>query len=615
MADCIDVDPSAPTPVVPMPLDSPACSPFSPAADSPVPDYDSAPAPPSPAPQDTAPHSGVSDCDTNEIQSDDDRMIASFLHNHAADSAAGPAQCDKSFSQSSSEELLAAPFVAVEDSTLEAALSTALQTEDVTQNEQQPAAIESSVPSFARDFLSRAVSNYAAHHELDENGVTLRMLQEDAEGVQGWAYKGVDLAAGGTIGASCRKALQHPDNSEYAMWYKHMPLSCQKKFIMSFAETKNFEFVKESRSEAVFHEKQSGKSWTFWTVNRIMKELGDPTDPDTQRQAWNWANSCWTAGEEWWQWSSWLGTYLYAYEEQRGKDTHGERQESKSEGSTTTPSDSNHIPNEWERAALENRAKKNYADLRGVKGGVRNVSLEMIETDKLGLRGWAMIKDPATQGCGGGAKLGVKLLRRQKSDASSDRSATRHKPRSNKEPKHITGEDDAAQPRAATPKLPKGGGGVGGKPRRDNSKVTLGQTQAKLKKLADSIRQVQGVDATLQNFNELLVKDQSFAEWAVKPVSRLQCEILLDADRATIQDMTRAQRDANTMKAYCKNIFQEFGQNALSKLDELQTRIDEAVSTAAATAADITRKRSAPAAASTPSKRAKARSKPERIEG
>ena len=94
----------------------------------------------------------------------------------------------------------------------------------------------------------RAQLMYAEEHNIeDSKQVTLRMLEESAEGLQGWAYKGMDMGSRGPIGQALSKVLKKPENHAIAQVFKYIPWQLQEKFRMSWGVHKNFEFLKEAK--------------------------------------------------------------------------------------------------------------------------------------------------------------------------------------------------------------------------------------------------------------------------------------------------------------------------------------------------------------------------------
>ena len=234
-------------------------------------------------------------------------------------------------------------------------------------------------------FTDNAFIQYAMAHNKQ---VTLQEIEKHEIGLQGWAYKHVNLGSQGPLRQSLRINLEKPENLAQKHIYKYLSPELQMKFALAWGTEKDYEFLKEVKQTEVYSEIKAGKVRQFITPQAIAGKLGDANDEELLESAYKWCDQCWNyecpEGMTWWKWSHWLGRYLFLFEWDVEEEMEGEKKSAITQISNKV--------NLFEQAAQERKAILNYAEKCGVKASM--VSLELVKATPLGIAGWATAGEP-----------------------------------------------------------------------------------------------------------------------------------------------------------------------------------------------------------------------------
>jgi hypothetical protein len=310
-----------------------------------------------------------------------------------------------------------------------------------------PAGTATPLTSAETPFQTKARENFAASKNRDVSTVSLRDVMESTEGVQGWAFVGVDVSSSGNLNRAMARELEKPQHAHVAKFVKYLPPHIAEKFRMAWASTpvRGFEFLEESKTSITYTKNTQGKDREWLTLGGLAKAFGDPNGEEEKELAWKWATACWhteDADVEWCKWSDWLGVWKYAYESDKERDEDGEQHTNESKQSNKT--------NCWEAAANEHKALLNFAQNKGVK--LNTISIQMVKDSPLGYEGWLRFGEPRV---GGRPKIAVhgasssvavspkrRVLRTSSSDATAatgaDDMPRKKKPRKKKKDKANT---------------------------------------------------------------------------------------------------------------------------------------------------------------------------------
>lgn len=248
-------------------------------------------------------------------------------------------------------------------------------------------------------FRDNAFQIFAQAKCVTLEDVTLQQIEADPLGFEGWAFKDVDTSSQGALRQSIRISLDKPENHKQKQIYKYLSAVMQCKFALAWGTDRNFEFLNETKQTELYSETKAGKKRRWMTPQAIAGILGDATDPDNLRSAYKWCDECWTYEDPdetvWWKWSSWLGRYLFLYEEEVEEEMEGEKHSS--------PTQLQNKVNLFEQAALERKSILNYALKFKLKPNL--VSIDLVKASKLGIQGWAEAGEPDNKAGGRPPKM------------------------------------------------------------------------------------------------------------------------------------------------------------------------------------------------------------------
>jgi hypothetical protein len=241
-------------------------------------------------------------------------------------------------------------------------------------------------------FIERAFQQYAIAHNVEVTDVTHKILNESKEGVEGWAFRGIDTGSQGALRQSLRAFLKKPENAKHQETYKYLSAELQLKFALAWGQEKTFEFLEESKRNELWTRTQAGKKRQFMTPKQIAAHLGDAKDPDCISQAEQWTQACWDHvdpdGKPWYKWHSVLGIYLFLYEWEIEEEMDGE--------TTTAMTNLTNSKNMFEEAATQRKAVLNFAAKHDMTE--YQVSVAMVKESDLGIDGWAAAGEPESLG-------------------------------------------------------------------------------------------------------------------------------------------------------------------------------------------------------------------------
>ena len=82
-------------------------------------------------------------------------------------------------------------------------------------------------------FQTKARENFAASKSRDVSTVSVREVMESHEGVQAWAFLGIDCSSSGNLNRSLARELEKPVNAHVAKYVRFLPPSLAEKFRMA----------------------------------------------------------------------------------------------------------------------------------------------------------------------------------------------------------------------------------------------------------------------------------------------------------------------------------------------------------------------------------------------
>ena len=189
----------------------------------------------------------------------------------------------------------------------------------------------------------------------------------------------------------------------------------QKQWLAAYEDNGIFNVVTGSRDDVSYRDVQNGKRRSRLARECIGQEMGDilNTNPKIQAHVDSWVKHCGMAGGEWYEDPKWAN----CRQVDEIKEMFGERNKNSS-GQKKDPAMPHGCENIWEQSAIENRARKNNSAKYG--GTPSHVSLDVLATTELGVRGWAYRagtasqSSPVAQQCGRDASESTQLEKKDK---------------------------------------------------------------------------------------------------------------------------------------------------------------------------------------------------------
>jgi hypothetical protein len=151
-----------------------------------------------------------------------------------------------------------------------------------------PAGTATPLTSAETPFQTKARENFAASKNRDVSTVSLRDVMESTEGVQGWAFVGVDVSSSGNLNRAMARELEKPQHAHVAKFVKYLPPHIAEKFRMAWASTpvRGFEFLEESKTSITYTKNTQGKDREWFTLGGLAKLFGDPNGEEEKELAW-----------------------------------------------------------------------------------------------------------------------------------------------------------------------------------------------------------------------------------------------------------------------------------------------------------------------------------------
>ncbi|OLP20508.1 hypothetical protein AK812_SmicGene49030, partial [Symbiodinium microadriaticum] len=156
--------------------------------------------------------------------------------------------------------------------------------------ESAAAAPEVKVPPMTSEAKAQAIKNYASHAKLDPNHVTIEMVQATSQGALHWATVHMDMSARGAASQAMSRALKY--KPDVKAMYSLMLDSFKGEFRRAWSCSKDFQFVKTTKTTDNTYRKKREDAGTYKTYLQLVQILGGSDQPIAKQQAQNYVDMC-----------------------------------------------------------------------------------------------------------------------------------------------------------------------------------------------------------------------------------------------------------------------------------------------------------------------------------
>ena len=152
------------------------------------------------------------------------------------------------------------------------------------------AAAKVEVPPMTSEAKATAIKNYASHAKLDPNHVTIEMVQATSQGALYWGTVHMDMSARGAASQAMTRALKH--KPDVKAMYSLMLDSFKGEFRRAWSCSKDFQFVKTTKTTDNAYRKKREDTGTYKTYLQLVQLLGGTDQPIAKEQAQNYVAMC-----------------------------------------------------------------------------------------------------------------------------------------------------------------------------------------------------------------------------------------------------------------------------------------------------------------------------------
>lgn len=138
--------------------------------------------------------------------------------------------------------------------------------------------------------LERAKRQYATAHGVDVGSVTESVLASSAEGVEGWACKGLNVDARGPVGNAMYRAFKRAP--AMANTYKWLTDDIKKKFRQCWCVHRSFDFVTTKRIHSVSTATRHDEVGSWKSELQLQMHFGGVGVAEATRQATSYISNC-----------------------------------------------------------------------------------------------------------------------------------------------------------------------------------------------------------------------------------------------------------------------------------------------------------------------------------
>ena len=250
-----------------------------------------------------------------------------------------------------------------------------------------------------------AMKKFAESRNMAESEVDWEMVRTSTEGVQFWLAKDIDLRARSALSQKFARAIAHDDVAN-AM-YKDLSQDLQRQFRASWAISRTFSFIRESRKITSRHTQKDADVGEYLTEMQIRSKLGGVDNEVATQHAASYVEKCKLLKGVWMAYNTWVDDWTYLFSSRFITSSNERMCEEISEHYDNV--------NTWEEHHMQCKARRAYAAFKKVH--MDKVTIEEVEQTSLGIKGWADVVHTVSATSVGG-KSQEKLSNKAKSSGS-----------------------------------------------------------------------------------------------------------------------------------------------------------------------------------------------------